>query len=137
MKFYKKEIIISTNKNRELINITEYLYKVLEESGIKNGILLVFVPHATSALFANEDEPNIRKDYLNLLEKLVPKNGNYYHNLIDNNADSHLLSMLLKQFYIFPIVDGKIVRGTWQDLFFVELDGPRSYRKILFLVLGE
>jgi len=137
MKFYKKEIVISTNKNRELINITEYLYKVLEESGIKNGILLVFVPHATSALFANEDEPNIRKDYLNLLEKLVPKNGNYYHNLIDNNADSHLLSMLLKQFYIFPIVDGKVVRGTWQDLFFVELDGPRSYRKILFLVLGE
>jgi secondary thiamine-phosphate synthase enzyme len=130
------EFKIRTNKRREVINITEYVEKYVEKSGISNGILLIFLPHATAGIFTNEDEENIKKDYLNLFEKIVPENENYYHNLIDNNADSHLLSSLFKQFYVLPIKDGKIYRGTWQEIFLAEFDGPRE-RKILITITGE
>jgi len=136
MKIYTKEISIQTNKRREVINITDYVEKIVRESKIKDGIVLVFLPHATAGLFANEDEPNIKKDYLNFFERLVPENGNYYHNQIDNNADSHLLSSIFKQFFIYPVKDGKLIRGTWQELFLAEFDGPRN-RKIVVIIIGE
>ena len=136
MAVFIKEEKIQTNERREVVNITPLLEEIVMESGIQKGIVLVFVPHATAALFANEDEPNIRKDHMDFFEKLAPENGNYEHNKIDNNADAHLLSSIFKQFYIFPIKDGKVVRGTWQELFLAEFDGPRI-RKVVFVVLGE
>lgn len=131
-----KEFYVRTSKRREIINITDEIEKIVEESNIKNGLVLIFLPHATAGLFANEDEKYIREDYLKLFEKLVPEKESYKHNIIDNNADSHLLSSLFKQFYIFPIKDGKIVRGTWQELFLAEFDGPRN-RKIVTVVVGN
>ncbi len=130
-----EEFYVETTKRRELINITSKVEEIVRRSGIKDGICLIFVPHATAALAINEDEPNVRKDYMNLLERLVPEEGNYYHNIIDNNADSHLLSFLLKPFLVLPVKDGELVRGTWQELFLVELDGPRR-RRVVVTVLG-
>jgi len=127
---------VKTHLRRELINITDLVIEKVRESGIKNGIVLVFVPHATAALITNEDENNLRKDIYNLLEKLVPQDAAYHHNLIDNNADSHLLSILLKPFLIFPLVNGNLVRGTWQEILLVELDGPR-WRRVIIEVIGE
>ena len=128
------EFFVETNKRREIVNITSLVEEAVEKANIKDGIVLVFVPHATAGLAINEDEPNIRRDYLNLLERLVPEEGNYYHNLIDNNGDSHLLSFLLKPFLVLPLKDYKLVRGTWQEIFLVELDGPRR-RKIIVEIL--
>jgi len=136
MKIYTKEIYIQTNRRREVINITGHVEEIVDESKIKNGIVLVFLPHATAGLFSNEDEPNIKKDYLNFFERLVPEKGNYYHNQIDNNADSHLLSSIFKQFFVYPVKDGKLVKGTWQELFLAEFDGPRD-RKIVVIIIGE
>ncbi|RDD52659.1 YjbQ family protein [Nanoarchaeota archaeon NZ13-N] len=136
MKIYTKEISIQTNKRREVVNITDYVEKIVRESKIREGIALVFLPHATAGLFSNEDEPNIKKDYLNLFERLVPEKEDYYHNQIDNNADSHLLSSLFKQFFIYPVKDGKLIRGTWQDLFLAEFDGPRV-RRVLIIIIGK
>ncbi|BFI73488.1 UPF0047 protein Bsu YugU [Nanoarchaeota archaeon] len=133
---YQEEFYLKTNKRKEVINITKNIREIVKKSGIKNGIILIFVPHATAGLFANEDEENIRKDYLNLFEKLVPENEKYYHNLIDNNADSHLLSSLFKQFYVLPIKDGDLYKGTWQEIFLAEFDGPRE-RKIFVTIIGE
>ena len=133
---YQEEFHVKTNKRREVINITENIREIIKKSGIKNGIILIFVPHATAGLLVNEDEENIRKDYLNLFERLVPENGKYYHNLIDNNADSHLLSSLFKQFYILPVKDGELYRGTWQEIFLAEFDGPRE-RRIFVTIIGE
>ncbi len=131
------EFTISTSERRELINITSKVEEIVRESGIKNGIVLIFVPHATAALVANEDEPLVRQDYLRLFEMLVPEKNDWKHDQIDDNADSHLLSLLLKQFYVFPVKDGRIIRGTWQELFLVELDGPRYRRRIVVTVIGE
>jgi len=136
MKYFYEEFYVNTENRRDLKNITEDIEYIISKSGIKNGIILAFVPHATCALFANEDEPRIREDYFKLFEKLVPQSEEYKHNIIDNNADSHLLSALFKQFYIFPLKDGKLVRGTWQELFLAEFDGPRA-RKVVIVIIGE
>jgi secondary thiamine-phosphate synthase enzyme len=136
LKIYTEEISIETSRRRELINISSIIQEKVSRSKIRNGIILVFLPHATAAIIANEDEPLIRKDYMKTLEKIAPENDRYEHNRIDNNADAHILSMILKQFYIFPIVNGKIVRGTWQDPMLVELDGPR-HRRLVIVVIGE
>ena len=133
---HQEEFYVKTNKRREVINITENIREIIKKSGIKNGIILIFVPHATAGLLVNEDEENIRKDYLNLFERLVPENGKYYHNLIDNNADSHLLSSLFKQFYVLPVKNGELYKGTWQEIFLAEFDGPRE-RKIFVTIIGE
>ncbi|MEM4972065.1 MAG: secondary thiamine-phosphate synthase enzyme YjbQ, partial [Sulfolobales archaeon] len=76
------------------------------------------------------------KDLYDFFEKLAPEKGSYEHNRIDDNADAHLLSSLFKQFYIFPIHDGKLIRGTWQELIITEFDGPRT-RMIIVMVLGD
>ncbi len=136
MNVYTAETTIHTSRRREIINIRDILQEHVAKSKIRNGIALLFLPHATAALVANEDEPLIRKDYLNMLDKLAPENQRYEHNRIDNNADSHILSLILKQFYIFPVVNGEVVKGTWQDPMLLELDGPRE-RRLVIVIMGE
>ncbi|WP_069807569.1 secondary thiamine-phosphate synthase enzyme YjbQ [Vulcanisaeta thermophila] len=136
MHVVSRELVIETRQRRDIVNITDQVERVVRESGVRNGIVLVFLPHATAGLFANEDEPNIRRDYANLFERLVPASGDYHHNMIDNNADAHLLTTLYRQFYVFPVINGRLVRGTWQELFLADFDGPRS-RRVVVLVMGE
>lgn len=130
------EFYIDTKNRREVINITERIREIVATSDINNGIAVVFVPHATAGLFANEDEPNIKKDYLKLFDRLVPEKENYEHNKIDNNADSHLLSSLFKQFFIIPIKNKELLLGRWQEIFLAEFDGPRR-RKVYLIIIGE
>jgi secondary thiamine-phosphate synthase enzyme len=136
VKVFTREFTVTSRGRREVINITDYVEAAVRESGVRNGLVLVFLPHATAGLFANEDEPRIRKDYKGLFERLVPENGDYEHNKIDNNADAHLLASLFKQFFVLPIIDGRIVRGTWQEILLADFDGPRT-RRVVVLVLGE
>ncbi|MCG2881092.1 MAG: secondary thiamine-phosphate synthase enzyme YjbQ [Vulcanisaeta sp.] len=136
MKVFTREFTVTSRGRREVINITDYVEAAVRESGVRNGLVLVFLPHATAGLFANEDEPRIRRDYEGLFERLVPENGDYEHNKIDNNADAHLLASLFKQFFVLPIIDGRIVRGTWQEILLADFDGPRT-RRVVVLVLGE
>lgn len=130
------EFYIDTKNRREIINITERIREIVGTSDINNGIAVVFIPHATAGLFANEDEPNIKKDYLKLFDRLVPEKENYEHNKIDNNADSHLLSSLFKQFFIIPIKNKELLLGRWQEIFLAEFDGPRR-RKVYLIIIGE
>ena len=136
MKIYTQELTVKTKRRRELINITSTIEEHIRKSNIRNGITLIFLPHATAALISNEDEPLIRKDYMETFEKLAPEKYSYEHNKIDNNADSHILSMIFKQYHIYPIIDGEIKRGTWQELMLAEFDGPRT-RKIVIVAIGE
>jgi len=131
-----REVIVRTSKKREIINITKYLDDIVKESGVSEGVAVVFLPHATAAVIANEDEPLLSKDLYNFFEKLAPEEGGYEHNRIDNNADAHLLSSLFKQFYIFPIHNGELVKGTWQELLLAEFDGPRT-RRVVVVILGD
>ncbi|RLG16827.1 YjbQ family protein [Nanoarchaeota archaeon] len=127
-----REIKVSTKGKFDIINLTELVEREVRD--VKEGVVLVFLPHATSALILNEDEGGLREDILNKLRELVPEKGDYLHNRIDDNAHAHILSSLLKQFVLLPVKDGRLVRGTWQEILLLEFDGPRE-RRVLIEIL--
>ena len=116
---------IQTTARTELIDITDRVRALVKESGIKDGICVISTRHTTSSIIVNENERGLRTDILDMLKEIVPENKSYAHNSIDNNADSHLRAALLGMSETIPIEDGHLVLGTWQSVFFVELDGPR------------
>jgi secondary thiamine-phosphate synthase enzyme len=109
----------------------------VENSGVRNGVCIISVPHATAAIIANEHESGLMHDILGKIDDLFPISQSYRHNAIDDNADAHLAAAFLGHSRMFPIVDGRVVRGTWQNIFMVELDGPRSRREVWLQVIGE
>src|SRR4030042_2319251 len=124
------EISVSTQNRYQLIDITDQVEKALAKEKVKDGLCLVFVPHSTAAILLTENEPGLKNDWLKILKKLV-KDEQFEHDQIDNNADSHILSGLLGQGKVLPIEKGKLVRGTWQQIFLVELDGPRTRKGVI------
>lgn len=136
MKISLKDLTISSNQEVDIINITDEIKKQVKESNINNGVVNIFSQHTTIAFYINEDEPNLREDIETLLEKLVPKGVSYQHNLKDDNADSHLRSIILLPFVILPIEKGEISLGTWQNIMCIDLDGPRK-RRIRIQIIGE
>ena len=129
-------IHINTNQNVEVINITSNVNDFIRKHDTTNGLVNLSTKHTTSSIMINEDEEGLKKDYAKFLEKIVP-NDNYLHDRIDNNATSHLKAMLTTPTQTLPIIDGKISLGTWQSIFFVELDGPRSNRTINIMIIGD
>jgi secondary thiamine-phosphate synthase enzyme len=125
---------IDTNLAVELIDITDNVIEEVNKSSIRSGICAISTPHTTTAIIINENEPGLLSDMFNLLNKLVPPGAGYNHDRIDNNADSHLRAMLLGSSETLPIIDGKLVLGTWQRIFFVELDGPRQRKANITLM---
>jgi len=138
LKVYTREIVLSTSKKFQLIDITYEVEKIVEESGVRNGIVLVFAPHATAAIIANEHESGLIEDIITKIKELTePGSSKWKHNLIDDNAHAHIGSALIGADKVFPIINGRLVRGTWQNIFLVEMDGPRARRHVLVTVLGE
>jgi len=129
------EFKISTEERYELVNITDKVEEIVKESGVKDGLALVFAPHSTAGIVLTEDEPGLKKDWLNFLNKTV-SGFSFLHNKIDNNADSHILSGLIGQGKVLAVEKGQIIRGVWQDIFLLELDGPRS-RKIIVKIINN
>ena len=132
-----KRFVTRSSSRRQLIDLTAELTHFVETAGVKEGICMVTVPHATAALIVNEHETGLLNDMLARIDSLFPMSGRYAHNAIDDNADSHLAAAFLGNTKQFPICNGQLVRGTWQNLFLVELDGPRSHREVVFQVIGE
>lgn len=129
-------ISIKTSKSTEFIDITGEVERVVEKSGVDEGTANVFTRHTTSAIIINEDESGLLGDYKDLLDSLVPKGRGYAHDRIDDNAHAHLRSILLGPNKSIPISGGRLQLGTWQRIFFVELDGPRT-RSVLVQVVGH
>jgi secondary thiamine-phosphate synthase enzyme len=122
-----KEVSFNTERKVQVINLDSYLLNLDLEG---DGFLMAFTPHATASLILNEAESGLMKDF----EEWVLKNfkGSWRHDRIDDNASAHLASGMLGQFVLMPVKDGRIIRGTWQNLLFIELDGPRSSRRVVF-----
>ena len=136
MRTWFKELAFSTRKQREVIDFTDEIIAAVQDSKIKNGLVTVSLPHATAALVLNEAESGVMQDILDKLEELVPQKAKYQHDRIDDNAHAHLKSALLGSTQTLPVVDGKVVRGTWQNFLVVEQDGPRR-RALAIFVMGE
>ncbi|BAW31088.1 MAG TPA: secondary thiamine-phosphate synthase enzyme YjbQ [Methanothermobacter sp.] len=136
MELFSDEINIKTTKRVELVNITDKVKSLVKSSNIKDGIVNVFTRHTTSAIFINENESRLLGDFEKIIERLIPMGGSYGHNAIDNNADSHLRAMIIGGSQSIPLIGGSLDLGTWQSIFFVEFDGPRS-RRIRVTILGK
>ena len=125
---------INTNKNFEIIDITSKINELID---IEEGIVSIFSKHSTSAIVVNENEQGLLSDLEFMLSNLVTDKYSYRHDRIDNNAKSHLKSFLLSSSECLPIKNSKLDLGTWQSVFFIELDGPRSSRTITLTMVGE
>ncbi|MBI5711765.1 MAG: YjbQ family protein [Candidatus Eisenbacteria bacterium] len=123
------EFTVRTAKRLDLVNVTRQLDEAVRESGVESGLAVAFVPHATCALVLNEDEAGLRQDMLRLVAEVIEplrKAKPFAHDRIDDNAAAHLAAILLQPSLTIPVAGGRPVLGTWQQLFVVELDGPRS-----------
>jgi len=121
-----RKYTIRTRREVELIDITSQVAEAVAEARVEQGLACVYTKHTTTAIFINEAESGLLRDYLDLLEKLAPPHAGYAHDRIDSNAHAHLRSMLLGSSVTIPVVDSRLALGTWQRVLFAELDGPRE-----------
>ncbi|MBD1832468.1 YjbQ family protein [Cyanobacteria bacterium FACHB-472] len=145
MQIINKLIEVETDTGIGIYNITPQIEKLLHLTSVRNGQVLVFSRHTTTALAINENEERLLEDVKIHLEKLAPAAGSYLHNDLhlrdvpDDepiNAHSHLMAMMLSTSEVIPIVDGKLALGTWQSILFFELDGSRK-RSVSVQICGE
>lgn len=130
-----KDIEIKTRTRSEMLDITNEVKKIIRESGIKSGLCHLYIPHTTAGITINEDaDPDVVRDIINMLEKMVPYNGNYRHS--EGNAAAHIKASLVGSSKSIPVEGGELLLGRWQGIFFCEFDGPRSRRVILKLIAG-
>lgn len=140
MKTFQSQFTIITKEKAELVNITDQVREFVSESEVKNGTVTVFVPHATAAILINEDEKGLKNDFLKipeLIEKYQQIGGGFDHNAIDDNAVAHLAAGLIGPSETVLVKDGTLVLGTWQQIFFFELDGPRQNRQVEMSIVGD
>ena len=133
-------LTIKTKNRQEIIDITNKVNDFVKESKIKNGLCNIYVRHSSAALTINENaDPNMKKDILNTLNKLIPENNKYLHNDIcdRSNATGHIKSSLLAFSLTIPFQDNKLQIGQWQGIFLVEFDGSREREVILSIVKTE
>jgi len=142
MKFHFGEVPFHTRKRMEILDITENVRRVVEESGVKNGLVNVWVPHATAALAVNEHDTDLWEDILASFEKLVPLKADYRHNAKygwtpgEQNAHAHILNCMIKPDVTIPLKNSMMQLGTWQSILLIEMDGSRT-RTVQVQVMGE
>ena len=126
---------INTAKHTQMTDITGMVRKAVEESGVRDGICTVFVPHTTAAVTINENaDPDVPRDFMAELGKLVPWEDGYRHG--EGNSAAHLKASMIGFSQQIIVEDGRLVLGTWQGIWFCEYDGPRS-RSVYVKVTGE
>ena len=140
MQIFTHAVRRRTAKPIEIIDITAEVSALLLSSGLERGQVTVISRHTTAFININEKEECLVDDMETYLKRLVPKDGNYRHNLnpIDgrHNAHSHLLGLFMNSSETIPFSEGKLLIGQWQSIFFVELDGPREERSVLVQISG-
>lgn len=132
LKAHTKYLWFDTKKRREYICITNDVDQFLQESGIKEGFILVSAMHITAGVYINDLENGLIKDIDNWLEELAPVNPDYHHhNTGEDNGDAHLKRILINHQVMVPVTEGKLDLGPWEQIFYAEFDGQRRKRVIL------
>lgn len=137
MKSYTKHLWIKTKKRIEFVNIHSEIEKVVRETGIKEGIVLVNAMHITASVYINDAESGLISDFQEWLKKLVPLDKQYRHNLTgEDNAYAHLMRTIMGREVVIAITDGKLDLGPWEQIYYAEFDGQRR-KRIMVKVIGE
>jgi secondary thiamine-phosphate synthase enzyme len=128
---------VSTERARQLVDITERVRAEVSRSGLRDGICALYAQGATAALMVQEnDDPNITLDVLDCLESIAPQ-GRWRHDRVDDNGSAHIQAGLVGPSQVIPIRDGQLALSTWQNVFLCDFDGPRRKRTVLVTLQGE
>ncbi len=119
-----KKISVSTKRRSEMVNITSDVKKCVQQIGIKNGVVHIFVPHTTAGVSINENaDPDVVRDVVFAMERAVPNEGfNHY----EGNSDAHTKAQMTGLSLSVIVGDGQLMLGVWQGIYFCEFDGPRN-----------
>lgn len=141
MKILRCRIELATVEPIQIIDITGQARDFVASSGITDGLLTLISLHTTARINVNEREPQLQRDMVTHLKRMVPRDGDWLHNLapVDgrDNAHSHVLGMFMNASEAIPVSGGELVLGGWQSIFFIELDGPRERRGVELQLLGN
>jgi len=139
MKSYRKELWFDVPTRREFIHITQHVRQCLEESGIREGLVLVNAMHITASVFINDNESGLHEDYERWLEELAPHEplSRYKHNLTgEDNGDAHLKRQVMGREVVVAVTEGQLDFGPWERIFYGEFDGKRR-KRVLVKIIGE
>ncbi len=130
-----KTLKFPTSHKTQLMDISKEVNEAVITSGIKEGICIVFTPHTTASIFMFENQdPALRRDLLNSLNRAAPSDDHYLHS--GENAAAHLKSSRMGNSITIPVVNAKTILGKWQGIFFGEFDGPRQAREVVIKVIA-
>ena len=139
MKSYRKELWFNVRGRRAFVNITPDVEEALEESGVREGLVLVNAMHITASVFINDDETGLHHDYEEWLEGLAPHEpvSHYRHNRTgEDNGDAHLKRQVMGREVVVAVTDGALDFGPWEQIFYGEFDGGRK-KRVLVKIIGE
>lgn len=138
MRSYRKELWFETPARRAFINITPQVAACLQESGIREGLLLCNAMHITASVFINDDESGLHQDFEAWLEGLAPEkpHSRYRHNGYEDNGDAHLKRQIMGREVVVAVTDRKLDLGPWEQIFYGEFDGKRR-KRLLVKIIGE
>jgi len=138
MRSYRKELLFHFPTRRGLQNITGQVEAAVDESGVKEGLVLVNAMNITASVFINDDERGLHHDYEVWLEKLAPEKpyNQYAHNGYEDNADAHLKRTIIGREAVVAITRGRLDFGTWEQIFYFEFDGKRD-KRVLIKIIGD
>lgn len=139
MKSYRKELWFNIPSRRGFVNITREVETAIQESGVKEGLVLVNAMHITASVFINDDESGLHGDYDRWLEKLAPHEpvSQYRHNDTgEDNADAHMKRQVMGREVVVAITNGQLDFGPWEQIFYGEFDGRRR-KRVLVKIIGE
>jgi len=130
-----REIKVISKKRCEMIDITSEVQDITSKEDIKSGIVVIYVPHTTAGVTINEGaDPNVTRDIIENLKKLIPESGDYHH--VERNSDAHIKASIIGSSVTVIIENNRPILGTWQHIFFFEGDGPRNRKVYLKFIKG-
>ncbi len=139
MKSFRKELWFNVSSRCGFVNITPQVETCLQESGVREGLILVCAMHITASVFINDDESGLHQDYDRWLEELAPHEpvGKYRHNDTgEDNADAHLKRQIMGREVVVAVTEGRLDFGPWEQIFYGEFDGRRR-KRVLVKIIGE
>lgn len=136
MKSHTEYLWFDTKNKIEFIRVTEKVQEEIDKSGIKEGLVLVNPMHITAAVIVNDDEEGLKKDYVDVLQRLVPYDANYRHNVGEDNGAAHIWRQFMAHQVVMPVTKGRLDLGPWEQIFYCEFDGRRR-KRVLVKVIGE
>lgn len=129
-------LTVKTRSQTELVDITADVNRKVAQSGVREGLCMLYVPHTTAAVLINESaDPSVKADILMVLNQMVPWKADYRH--MEGNSPAHVKAALVGASQTVAIENGTLALGTWQGIFFCEFDGPRQRKVHLRILEGQ